>query len=81
MWVAATLAALVIGLGGVLIYLDKPTEGLVAILTMVITLAGIFIWGRHGNIQEIAKKRAAAMIRAQQAGEDPNQLSLLPPER
>lgn len=47
--------AIVGGIG--LIAFDKPVEGLVSIISALVVLAGVFVYGRWEQSQERARKR------------------------
>ena len=59
-FIAALVAILTIGGGTWLIAHDKDVQGLVAILGTLITLAGIFLYGRHEQAEERKTKRQEA---------------------
>lgn len=60
---ATFLGALVIIVGGLLLYFDKQVGGLGAIITGFATLAGVFVYGTRRQAQDVGKKRAADILR------------------
>ena len=50
------LGLLAIAIGGALIYFDKDVQGLAAILGTLVTLAGVFVYGRYQQAQERKRK-------------------------
>lgn len=57
------LCALVITGGILLLFNDKPIEGLIGILTPLVVLAGVFVYGKSQQPQQLADKKAAEMAR------------------
>lgn len=57
------LCALVITGGIFLLFNDKPIEGLIGILTPLVLLAGVFVYGKSQQPQQLADKKAAEMVR------------------
>lgn len=73
-WLSANwLGTLVLGGSIWLIYIGKSLEGLAGVVFALAALLGLYVFARHDQIQEIAKKRAADMVRA---GVTPDQLEL-----
>jgi uncharacterized membrane protein len=59
-----------------LVHEGHSVAGLAGVIASLATLVGIYVWGRHDQIQNIAKKRAAEMLKT---GVNPSeQLDLLP---
>ena len=56
MWLGFFLAVLMICCGAFLIHEDKDPQGLALIGATIITLAGIFIYGRHRTTKELRAK-------------------------
>ena len=54
---AFILAILVIWIGGFLIYLGKNIAGLVALLTPLATLSGVFFIARKRNLKDLNQKK------------------------
>ena len=73
-WSATGLGVLVLGGSLYLVYAGKSLEGLAGIIMALATLLGLYIWGRHDQVQSVTKKRAAEMLRA---GTPAEQLDLL----
>ncbi len=63
---AFILGAITIVGGMILVALNRPTSGLVAILAALSTLSGIFIYGRREQSQERDRKRREAEEAARQ---------------
>ncbi len=75
-WASATTLGLVVLVGSIgLIYVGKSVEGFAGVIVALGTLLGLYVFGRHDQVQDIAKKRATEMIKA---GVTPEQLELLP---
>lgn len=55
-WLGAAIVLACIIAGVFLIMYDKPTAGLVAILGPVATLAGVFLYGKRSQQQQLASK-------------------------
>jgi len=55
-WFAFVLAMSTIIGGGFLIYCNKNIEGLVAIVTAIVGLVSVFIYGKYQNKKELEKK-------------------------
>jgi hypothetical protein len=58
-----------------LIYVGKSLEGFGGVILALGALLGLYVFARRDQVQEIAKKRAAEMLKA---GATPEQLDLLP---
>ena len=56
-WFGFTLGLVAIGGGIGLIAFDKNTEGLVAIITAFVALAGVFVYGKVEQERERTRKR------------------------
>ena len=56
---AFVLSLSVIFLGGFLIYYEKNWEGIGLILSDLIALSAVFIYGRHTQRKELEKRRAS----------------------
>ena len=48
-----------IGLGGFLIYNEKNIEGIGLILFDLVSLAGVFVYGKHAQREELKSSRAS----------------------
>ena len=53
------LSLLISGFGVLLIYNDKNLEGLSLVLSDLVVLAGVFIYGRHTQREELRASREA----------------------
>ena len=56
-WMAFVLALLVIASGVILVASGKNVEGLIAIIGTLVSLAGVFVYGRYQQNKERAGKR------------------------
>jgi len=56
-WFAFSLSALVIAIGGLLIWNDKSVSGLVLIIGDLVALAGVFVYGRYQAQKEREAQR------------------------
>lgn len=69
MWIGGVLCITVIVGGLALLLTGKPVEGLIGIITPLALLAGVFVYGRNQQVQQLAEKRAAEMFQeANRAG-------------
>ncbi len=69
MWIGGVLCMSAIVGGLALLLTGKPVEGLIGLITPLALLAGVFVYGRNQQVQQLAEKRAAEMLQeADRAG-------------
>ncbi len=64
MWIGGVLSMVVVIGGIILLMRGLPVEGLIGILTPLAVLAGVFVYGKNQQVQQLAEKRAADIVQA-----------------
>lgn len=76
-WGSATTMGLVVLIGSLLlIYFGKSLVGFGGVISALAALLGLYVFARKDQIQDLAKKRAADLVKT---GVTPEQLDLLSP--